>query len=172
MGTVWGGLLFIVVVAAILSTLDTAINTGALSLTRDVYLRIFSPGGAARLSAIRAGRISTLLVALLAFAVATRFQSILQTIGAASEIMAEGLFIPGLAMLFLKKKRPLAGGLSLMLGGGFALASFLAEMRLLPLLLPAWPFSLPYGLALGMSGFAVGLLIDQAHLSRSRNASR
>ena len=172
LGTVWGGLLFIVVVAAILSTMDTAINTGALSLTRDVYLRIFSPRGEARLSAIWAGRISTLLVAVLAFAVATRFQSILQTIGVASEIMAEGLFIPGMAMLFLKKKRPLAGGLSLMLGGGFALASFLAEMKLLPLLLPAWPFSLPYGLALGMIGFVVGLLIDQARLSRVREESR
>ena len=165
LGTVWGGLLFIVVVAAILSTMDTAINTGALSLTRDVYLRIFSPGGEPRLSVIRAGRISTVLVAVLAFVVATRFQSILQTIGVASEIMAEGLFIPGMAMLFLKKKRPLAGGFSLMLGGGFALASFLAEMKLFPLLLPAWPFSLPYGLSLGAIGFAVGFLIDQARLS-------
>ncbi len=172
LGTVWGGLLFIVVIAAILSTMDTAINTGALGLTRDIYLRIFSPQKEAHLTAIRASRISTLLVAVLAFAVATRFQSILQTIGAASEIMAEGLFIPGMAMLFLKRKRPLAGGLSLMLGGGFALASFLAEMKLLPFLLPAWPFSLPYGLALGMIGFVVGLLIDQARLSRSRHASR
>jgi solute:Na+ symporter, SSS family len=165
LGTVWGGLLFVVVIAAILSTMDTAINTGALGLTRDVYLRIFSPRGGARLSAIRAGRISTLLVAVLAFAVATRFQSILQTIGVASEIMAEGLFVPGMAMLFLKEKRPLAGGLSLVLGGGFALAGFLAEMRLLPIFLPAWPFSLPYGLALGMIGFVVGLLIDRARLS-------
>jgi SSS family solute:Na+ symporter len=150
--------------------MDTAINTGALGLTRDVYLRIFSPRGEARLSAIRAGRVSTLLVAVLAFAVATRFQSILQTIGVASEIMAEGLFVPGMAMLFLKEKRPLAGGLSLVLGGGFALASFLAEMKLLPIFLPAWPFSLPYGLALGIIGFVVGLLIDQARLSR--DASR
>ncbi len=172
LGTVWGGLLFIVVVAAILSTMDTAINTGALGLTRDVYLQIFSPGAEASSSAVRASRISTVLVAFLAFAVATRFQSILQTIGVASEIMAEGLFIPGIAMLFLKKRRPLAGGLSLMLGGGFALAGFLAEIKLLPFFLPPWPFSLPYGLALGMIGFAAGLLIDQARLSRNRHASR
>lgn len=171
LGKFWGGLLFVAVIAAILSTMDTAINTGALGLTRDIYLRIFSPQKEEHLSTIRASRVSTFLVAVLAFAVATRFQSILKTIGAASEIMAEGLFIPGMAMLFLKKKRPLAGGLSLAFGGGFALASFLAEMKIFPFRLPVWPFSLPYGLALSLIGFAAGFLLDQVRLSRSRQAS-
>jgi len=48
-------------------------------------------------------------------------QSILKTLGLASEIMAEGFFIPGVAMFFLHKKRPAAGFLSLFLGGGYAL---------------------------------------------------
>ncbi|MEW5900646.1 MAG: sodium:solute symporter family protein, partial [Acidobacteriota bacterium] len=119
----WGGaLIFIAVVAAILSTMDTAINTGALTLTQDIYLQ-FVRGAKKSASAIRSSRGATLLVAFLALAVASRFQSILKTLGLASEIMAEGLFVPGLAMLVLKKRRPLAGGLSLLLGGGFALAS-------------------------------------------------
>jgi SSS family solute:Na+ symporter len=167
-GKLWGGLLFIAVVSAILSTMDTALNTGALGLTRDIYLRIFSPQKEKQPSAVWVSRVSTFLVAVLAFAVATRFQSILKTIGVASEIMAEGLFIPGLAMLFLKKKRPLAGGLSLILGGIFALASFLAAMEILSFRLPVWPFSVPYGLALSLIGFAVGFLLDQVRLSRSR----
>jgi SSS family solute:Na+ symporter len=170
-GRFWGGLLFIAVISAILSTLDTAINTGALSLTRDIYGRMLSPQKEARLTAIRASRISTLMIALLAFAVATRFRSILKTIGTASEIMAEGLFIPGMAMLFLKKMRPLAGGLSLALGGGFALVSFLSEIRFFPFRLPVWPFSLPYGLALSAMGFAAGFLLDEVRLSRSGRAS-
>jgi SSS family solute:Na+ symporter len=85
--------------------------------------------------------------------------------------MAEGLFIPGMAMLFLKKKRPLAGGLSLALGGGFALASFLSEIKLVPFHFPVWPFSLPYGLALSAIGFAAGFLFDEIRLSRSGRAS-
>jgi len=170
-GKYLGGLLFIAVVSAILSTMDTAINTGALGLTRDIYLRIFSPRKEKDPASVWASRVSTFLVAVLAFAVATRFQSILKTIGAASEIMAEGLFIPGLAMLFLKKKRPLAGGLSLAFGGSFALASFLAGMKFFPSRLPVWPFSLPYGLALSLIGFAAGFLLDWVRLSRSRPGS-
>ncbi len=166
-GNVAGGLIFIAVVSAILSTMDTAINTGALSLTRDIYQRVFSPRRKKPARAVWSGRASTLLVALLAFAVATRFQSILRTLGAASEIMAEGLFVPGLAMLYLKKRRPRAGGLSLTLGGGFALASFLGQTGILPLPLPVWPFSVPYGLALSLAGFAVGFLWDELRPQRA-----
>jgi hypothetical protein len=66
-------------------------------------------------------------MAALAFLVATRFRSILAVLGLSSEIMAEGLFIPGIAMIWLRDKRPLAGGISLALGGGFAVAGFLSR---------------------------------------------
>ncbi len=160
-GLIGGGLLFVVVAAAVLSTLDTAINTGALTLAEDIYNRLLSPRGEKSSSPVRAGRVATFLTAILAFAVATRFQSILKTLGLASEIMAEGLFVPGLAMLFLRRRRPLAGGLSLALGGGFALAGFFAEMKVLPLQLPTWPFSVPFGLGLSLAGFATGFLLDE-----------
>jgi SSS family solute:Na+ symporter len=160
-GFIGGGLLFVAVAAAVLSTLDTAINTGALTLTEDIYYRLFRPRGERSSSSVRAGRVATFLTALLAFAVATRFQSILKTLGLASEIMAEGLFVPGLAMLLFKRRRPLAGGLSLALGGGFALAGFFAEMKVLPLRLPSWPFSVPLGLGLSLTGFAAGFFLDE-----------
>ncbi len=159
-GLFLGGVLFVSVVAAIMSTLDSAINTGALSLTRDIYQQIF-PLGKNRWI-VRASRLSTFFVAALAFLVATQFQDILKTIGLASEIMAEGLFIPGLAMIFLRKKLPLAGLLSLASGGSFSLASFLSEVNLLPLSLPSWPFSVPYGLGLSLGGFLIGLAIEMA----------
>ncbi len=160
-GAVGGGLLFIVVAAAILSTLDTAINTGALTLTEDIYYGLLRRPGEKSSGSVRAGRTATLLTAIMAFAVATRFQSILKTLGLASEIMAEGLFVPGLAMLFLRRCRPLAGGLGLVLGGGFALARFFGETNVLPLRLPPWPFSVPLGLGLSLAGFAAGFLLDE-----------
>ncbi len=165
-GTVVGGLLFVAVVAAILSTLDTAIHTGALTLTRDIYCEVLPHARADSPAAVRAGRLATLFVALLALGVATRFQSILQTLGLASEIMAEGLFVPGMAMFILRKKRPLAGGLSLLFGGGFAMLGFLSVLKVLPLPLPRWPDSVPYGVALSVFGFAAGYLLDR--LLRSR----
>ena len=166
---IWGGgLLFVVVVAAVLSTMDTAINTGALTLTRDIYCELRPRVGPGSPAAVRAGRLATLVVAILAFGIATRFQSILQTLGLASEIMAEGLFVPGMAMFILRKKSPLAGGLSLLLGGGFAMLGFLSALKVWPLPLPQWPFSVPYGVALSVLGFAAGYLIDRLLRSRRR----
>jgi SSS family solute:Na+ symporter len=63
-------------------------------------------------------------------------------------------------MIFLKRKLPMAGFLSLLLGGGFSVITFLGEVNLLPLELPTWPFSVPYGLALSLGGFIVGLAFE------------
>lgn len=152
-GLWFGGVLFMAVLAAVLSTLDTAINTGALSLNRDVFNQLLP---SSRISPVAAGRLATLILGLLAFLVATRFQSILKTLGLSSEIMAEGLFVPGLAMIFSKRRAPAAGLLSLGLGGGYALLSFLGAIDVLPLGLPVWPYSVPYGLALSLAGYVVG----------------
>jgi SSS family solute:Na+ symporter len=140
--------------AAILSTLDAAVNTGALCLARDVYQQILPRSSGRRL--VAAGRWSTLVVGGAALAVAFRFQDILKTLGLASQIMAEGLFIPGMAMLFLKKKLPAAGLLSLLLGGGFSLLSFFDDAGIVHLSLPDWPRSVPVGMALSAAGFIVG----------------
>jgi SSS family solute:Na+ symporter len=154
-----GGLLFVAVVAAIMSTMDTAINTGALSMTHDVYFQVVSQRKGSHV--VSASRISTIVVAAVAFLVATRFQNILKTLGLASEIMAEGFFVPGLAMLFLRKRWPAAGFMSLIAGGGYALAGFLCEVKLLVWHWPKWPYSVPYGLAMSITGFIVGLFIDR-----------
>jgi len=159
-GIMGGAFLFVVVVAAVLSTMDTALNTGAQTLTQDVYFEAFPRAGADGRSGVRAGRLATLLVALAAFGIAVRLPSILRTLGLASEILAEGLFVPGMAMFVLKKRTPLAGGLSLILGGGFALLSFLSTLRILSLRLPEWPYSVPYGVVLSLMGFGIGYLIN------------
>ena len=152
-GPVLGVILFVAVLGAVLSTLDTAVNTGALSLARDVFQQV-SP--LARKRPVAAGRLATVAVAVLAVAIAARLQDILRTIGLASEIMAEGLFVPGMAMIFLKRRAPLAGLLSLGLGGGFAGLCFLGAAGVLPLGLPAWPRSLPWGVGLSLVGYVVG----------------
>jgi len=161
LGFLLGSILFVAIVAAIMSTMDTAINTGALSLTRDIYQQIFSSNRKKRMRIILMSRLATFLVGALAFLVATKFQSILKTLGLASEIMAEGLFVPGIAMIFLKKRLPVAGFLSLTMGGGFSVVSFLCEAGLLQFNWPSWPFSVPYGLALSLFGFLAGYAIEK-----------
>ncbi|UCC41712.1 MAG: sodium:solute symporter family protein [Candidatus Aminicenantes bacterium] len=159
LGLFLGGILFVAIAAAIMSTMDTAINTGALSLTRDVYQQIF-PSDRIK-GIISTSRLATFVVGALAFLVATKFQSILKTLGLASEIMAAGLFVPGIAMIFLKKRLPAAGFLSLTMGGGFSVVSFLCEAGIFRFNWPSWPFSVPYGLALSLFGFLIGFAIEK-----------
>jgi len=157
-GHALGGVLFVAVVAAIMSTMDTAINTGAFSLAHDGFGRFRSVSVERR--AVLVSRVSTVLVGGAAFLVATRFQSILRTLGLASEIMAEGLFLPGVAMLFAVKRRPAAGLLSLVGGGGHAFVGFLCGAGILPWRWPEWPYSVPRGLAMCAAGFFLGLVLD------------
>lgn len=158
-GDFLGGLLFVSVVAAIMSTMDTAVNTGALSMTHDLFIQLFKRKGSCRI--LMVSRVSTFFVTALAFLVATQFQSILKTLGLASEIMAVGFFIPGVIMIFLKKRWPWAGLLSLVFGLGFALVGFFCEIGIFPFRWPEWPFSVPYGLALSLIGFFLGMIIDK-----------
>jgi SSS family solute:Na+ symporter len=154
-----GSLLFAAVLAAVMSTLDTALNAGGLAIARDVFGR--KAAERPERSAL-ASRAALILATAAAFAVATRFQSILKTIGLASEILAEGFFVPGMAMILSARRRPLAGLLSLGLGGGFAVLSFLSASGVWPLPIPAWPFSLPYGVGLSLAGYFIGGLLDRA----------
>jgi SSS family solute:Na+ symporter len=150
--------LFLAVMAAILSTMDAALNTGAFCLSRDV-LRLSTKTGSA--GPLGVSRISTLALGAGAFLIATRFEDILRTLGLASKIMAEGLFIPGLAAVLIKKKMPLAGILSLVLGGGYALICFFEEAGALSLGLPPWPASLPGGVIVSGGGFVLGFVLGK-----------
>ncbi len=149
-----GVLVFLGIAAAITSTAATAMNVGALTLVKDVILI------KRKNRTVLYARIATFICGALAALVALRFNSIIKTLGLASEIMAEGLFIPGMYMLFFKKKRPLAALLSLLLGGGFSIVVFINAYGL-SLPLPQWPDSLPYGLALSLLGFVIGYLLDK-----------
>jgi SSS family solute:Na+ symporter len=157
-GPLLGALIFVTVLAAILSTMAAAINTGAFSLTKDLISIRRRPEEGSRPVAL--GRWATLGIGAAAFLVATRFQNILTTLGLASKIMAEGLFIPGLAAVLLKIRAPLAGLLSLVGGGGYALVCFLGETGVFRSPFAPWPKSLPLGLAVSAGGFVAGLVIE------------
>jgi len=159
-GSLLGGLLFVTVLAAIFSTMDAALNAGAMTLTRELLGKRLGPGAGRR--PLLAARIVTSALALGALLIAARLGDILKTLGLASTIMAEGLLVPGLAALFMKKRAPLAGLLGLALGGGYAVVSFLAESGLPLISVPPWPRSLPLGVALGAGGFVAGLLVERS----------
>jgi len=145
-------LVFIGMASAIMSTADSALNIGSLTLTRDIF-RIKKNN-----KTVFYAKIFTFICGFSSIIIALKFSSIIKTLGLASEIMAEGFFIPGIAALLFKIKNPLSGILSLSLGGSFSILVFLNEYGLgIPI--PKWPYSLPYGLSLSLLGFIIGLLI-------------
>ena len=166
-GPLLGGLVFATVLAAILSTTDAALNAGAFTLTKDLLGRGAGGTGAPDRRALGLARAVSVGLAAAALLIALRLGDILKTLGLASTIMAEGLLVPGLAALFLKKRAPLAGLLSLALGGGYALLSFLGDSGLRVLALPPWPKSLPLGVGLGAAGFLLGLVLNLTFPAKS-----
>lgn len=157
-GYILGGILFIAIAAALMSTMDTAINTGALSLTRDVFQQLFRISRSKH--TVFLSRVATLVVGGMAFLIATRMQSILKTLGLASEIMCVGFFIPGIAMLYFKNKKFFAGLLSLSSGTLFSFIGFLSGTGVVRLHWPEWPYSIPFGLGISGLFFLGGWVID------------
>lgn len=86
-------LLFVGLCAAIMSTMDSLINTGALSLTVDVYQKYINPN-VSSLHSVVAGRISTLIMCALALLIALKIQSVLTISWIGSDFLTSGAFIP------------------------------------------------------------------------------
>src|SRR5690625_8005678 len=69
-------ILFLGLCSAIMSTMDSLVNTGARSLTVDVYKKYISKNSGARQD-VNVGRVSTLLISLLDLFIALLIQSVL-----------------------------------------------------------------------------------------------
>lgn len=86
-------LLFVGLCAAIMSTMDSLVNTGALSLTVDVYQKYINPNLSAAKSVL-VGRVSTLIMCALSLLIALRIQSVLTISWIGSDFLTSGAFIP------------------------------------------------------------------------------
>ena len=96
---VLSAVLFVGLCSAIMSTMDSLINTGALSLTIDVYQKYIDKATSPKRSVIVA-RISTFIMAAIALLMALKIQSVLTISWIASDFLTSGAFVP-LVMGFL-----------------------------------------------------------------------
>lgn len=106
-----GALVFIGISAAIMSTMDSLINTAAMTLTMDLW-----HNGHSDEERLRFSRLSTLIVTVLALVVSLRIRSILDIAWIASDIITTGVFIPLIAG-FIWKRGNASGALASMLWG-------------------------------------------------------
>lgn len=86
-------ILFVGLCAAIMSTMDSLINTGALSLTVDVYQKYINTDASEKHSVLIA-RISTFIMGALALLIALKIKSVLTISWIGSDFLTSGAFIP------------------------------------------------------------------------------
>lgn len=86
-------ILFVGLCSAIMSTMDSLINTGALSLTVDVFQKYVQPKAAPKTGVIVA-RVSTIIMALIGLFIALKIQSVLTISWIASDFLTSGAFVP------------------------------------------------------------------------------
>lgn len=84
-----GALVFVGISAAIMSTMDSLINTGAMTLSIDLY-----PHHNDENKKLKFSRIATLIVTLLALLISLKIRSILEVSWIASDIITTGVFVP------------------------------------------------------------------------------
>ena len=141
MSPVLGALVFVGISAAIMSTMDSLINTGAMTLSLD--LRKQSEDSEKNL---KFSRLSTLIVTAIALLISLRIRSILEISWIASDIITTGVFVP-LLMGFVWRKGTGKGAMAsmifgliycsynLLIGFGVELPSFWAPQSALQVIL-------------------------------------
>lgn len=153
-------LVFVGIGAAIMSTMSTAINTGAMTLAEDLYKKV-DPNASPRKLVI-AGMVSTIIVTVFALVIALRLSNILWVLWMSADILC----CSGLCLLlggFLWKRATKEGALLSMAGGGlFVLYNQIVDLGVkLPTFWPGWPYRLLVGLAIGIVLYVVGSLLSQ-----------
>ena len=95
-------LLFVGICSAIMSTMDSLINTGALVLTVDLYKKQINANASPK-QMVWVGKISTFIVSVVALFVGLMIQSIIKISWIGADFLATGVFVP-LIMGFLWKR--------------------------------------------------------------------
>ncbi len=151
---VWSQALFAgLVTTTILTTTDSSLQSVSVNITNDIYAKFIRPD--AEDSALRRfARISTVVIAVLAFFIAVTFQQVLSLIVMSYSYAASGLLVPiyfGYAFSRKRRLTPAAGIVSMMAGViGCAIFSFF-----IPTFLPA-AF---YGILISLAAMLITLAV-------------
>jgi len=170
---VLAGIAFAGLLAAVMSTMDTAINTGSLVLTEDFYHRLINPKASER-SILIFARIAATIMALLGILVAVLIRDLLWVLWMASDILAAGVFWPLILGMYTKWGTT-AGAIASMLAGSlYVLWQYLIDLGVgLPSIIPAWPgrswpFSIFWGILIGFVVFTIVSLLTRTTKEREK----
>ena len=111
MPPILGAFVFLGLSAAVMSTMDSLINTGAMTIGMDL-----APKNIDEKTRLKISRISTLVISIIAVFIAIKIRSILKLSFTASDVITSGVFVP-LIMGFFWKRGNSYGALASMIFG-------------------------------------------------------
>ncbi|MCY1152437.1 MAG: sodium:solute symporter family protein [Sphaerochaetaceae bacterium] len=125
MGHIMGAIVFVGISAAIMSTMDSLINTGALTLTLDLF-----NNGKESQDKIKISKYATIVTTLIALIISLRIRSILVISYLASDIITTGAFIPLIFGFFFKKGNSFGALSSMIVGSLYCFYNLFIELGL------------------------------------------
>ncbi|MFA6816779.1 MAG: sodium:solute symporter family protein [Lentisphaeria bacterium] len=115
-----GAMIFIGISAAIMSTMDSLINTGAMTLVMDLFPQRKEDSQ----KQLRQSQIATLIITLVALLISLRIRSILIICQIASDIITTGIFIPLCAAFFWRRGTNSGAVASILCGAVYSIYNF------------------------------------------------
>ena len=138
-------LVFVGISAAIMSTMDSLINTAAMTLTLDL-----TPSKISEESKLRLSRLATLIVTLVAILISMKLRSILEVTMIASNVITTGAFVPLILGFLWKRGNDKGATVSMIFGLIYSTYNFLIYLGV-PL--PSfWEYGSAIELLIGVGG--------------------
>lgn len=162
--------IFVVVAASILSTLSTTINSGAMNITKDIYVRYINTE-ASNKTIVTVSRIATVVMGMLALLVATSFDIILDALLVAFSVELAGILVPVLACFYFRRANQLGACLSAAGGAGFIVLDFVLSKLGVETPWPGDPYSVVIGLIISIIGLFVGTYLGKPPASELVNTT-
>lgn len=152
--------------AAIMSTLSTVINTGALYFANDLFPKFHN--NATKKETALAGVISTIVISLLGFLVAIKLPNLLQVLWMSSDILACGVAIPLLLGFLWRRGNTTGAIIGMGLGTTFVVYNAFVDFGVsLPTFWPGYPTRTLVGFTIAAIGYVVGSLITEPEYEKA-----
>ncbi len=164
MSPIIGSIVFVGIAAAIMSTMDSLINTAAMTLVLDFY-----PKNRSEKEKLAFSRVATFMVTALGIYVALEIRSILEVSRIAADIITMGMFVP-LTLGFIWKRGNTAGAFAaIILGSTYCGLNLLQEFGMtLPLWWPAKStLQTVIGIGLSLSAYIIISLCTKPEYDKS-----
>lgn len=139
------GLLLSAYFSAILSTADSCLIAASGNVLTDIIEKLV-PGGLSKKRVLLFSKLLTLLIGIIAVAIALKMTEVLQLMLYSYAIMVAGLLIPVLALLIYRKPNTTAAFSAMIAGGTITIVLTAIEQKL------------PYGLAANIFGISAAAL--------------